>query len=204
MMKTVVITGGIGSGKSEVCRILREMGHTAQYNADSRVKALYDEHPTLLDSIEDVVGISLRDAEGKFQAQKLSNIIFRKAGALKAVENLVFPALIDDFKAFTDRHQDKELIILESATILEKPVFDGLADRIILVDAPYETRMLRAAERDKVSTDAIEARMAFQPLMNEMSEGYVDPRIDAVIMNDAGETELKERTREVISHLFDN
>ncbi len=204
MMKVVVITGGIGSGKSEVCRILREMGHTAQYNADSRVKALYDEHPTLLDSIEETVGISLRDSEGKFQAWKLSDIIFRRAGALKAVENLVFPALIEDFKAFADRHSDKELVILESATILEKPVFDGLADKVILVDAPYETRLFRAAVRDKVSAEAIEARMAFQPLMNDMSDGYVDPRVDAVIMNDAGERELKERTSEVISHLFDN
>ena len=51
MMKVLVVTGGIGSGKSAVCRILHEAGVTAQYNADERVKALYSAHPTLLNDI---------------------------------------------------------------------------------------------------------------------------------------------------------
>lgn len=42
----IVVTGGIGSGKSEVCRILKNMGYVHQYNADFRAKALYEEHPT--------------------------------------------------------------------------------------------------------------------------------------------------------------
>ncbi len=203
-MKVIVITGGIGSGKSEVCGILREMGIRAQYNADRKVKALYDEHPALLGWIEETVGILLRDAEGRFQPQKLSEVIFRNSAAMKAVENLVFPALIEDFQEYVSKHSEEEYIIFESATILEKPIFDGLGDKVVLVDAPYELRLNRACMRDKASRDAVEARMACQPLMNELSDGYDDPRIDAVIMNDAGRKELKERTSEVISHLFDN
>lgn len=204
MMRILIITGGIGSGKSEVCGILREMGMTAQYNADSRVKELYDRHPTLLDGIEEAVGSELRDSDGKFVPQRLSNIIFRRRDLRNYVESLVFPALIDDFRSFTDEHCGDEYVVFESATVLEKPVFDGLGDKTILVDAPYAVRLARACMRDDLSRDAVEARMACQPLMNALSEGYVDPRIDAVIMNDAGIEELKERTREVISHLFDN
>ncbi len=203
-MKTVIITGGIGSGKSVVCGILRDMGMTAQYNADKKVKSLYDEHPTLLNSIEEALGEPLRDSTGQFQAQKLANIIFRNPEARKAVENLVFPALIEDFEDFARKHAGHEYIIFESATVLERTVFDGLGDKTVLVDAPYIIRMNRAAIRDRVTTDTIEARMVCQPLMNALSEGYVDPRIDAVILNDAGIDELKERTSEVFSHLFDN
>ncbi len=203
-MKIIIVTGGIGSGKSEVCGILREMGMKAQYNADRKVKSLYDEHPTLLARIEEEVGTGLRGEDGKFIPQKLSNIIFRNRSALKAVENLVFPALLEDFQTFVRKHSDDEFIIFESATVLEKTVFDGLGDWTILVDAPFSMRRDRACMRDKASREAVEARMACQPLMNELSEGYTDPRIDAVIMNDAGIDELKERTREVISHLFDN
>ena len=47
-MKVLAVTGGIGSGKSEVCRILADKGLTLQYNADSRAKALYVERPGLL------------------------------------------------------------------------------------------------------------------------------------------------------------
>ena len=50
-MMVLVVTGGIGSGKSEVCRIMRDMGYRCQYNADARAKALYEEHPTLLADI---------------------------------------------------------------------------------------------------------------------------------------------------------
>ncbi len=203
-MKVIIVTGGIGSGKSEVCRILREMGMKAQYNADMRVKALYDEHPTLLDSIEDALGASLKGPDGKFIPQKLADVIFRNRAAMHAVENLVFPALIEDFEAFKRRHPDDDFIVFESATVLEKTVFDGLGDKTVLVDAPLWLRRDRACMRDKVSREAVEARMACQPLMNSLSEGYTDPRIDAVIMNDSGIEELKERTREVISHLFDN
>ena len=60
-MKILVITGGIGSGKSEVCRILAQKGLTVQYNADAKVKELYDTVPGLLESIEDRLGCSLRD-----------------------------------------------------------------------------------------------------------------------------------------------
>ena len=51
-MIILVVTGGIGSGKSEVCRILANKGLTVQYNADSRVKELYTRVPGLLESIE--------------------------------------------------------------------------------------------------------------------------------------------------------
>ena len=65
-MKIVVVTGGIGSGKSEVCRILSDMGLDLQYHADDRVKRLYAEHPSLLDDIESQTGCLLRDDAGVF------------------------------------------------------------------------------------------------------------------------------------------
>ncbi len=190
-MRVVVITGGIGSGKSEVCRILSEMGFTAQYNADLRVKALYDEHPTLLDDIESELGMELRDADGKFQSRKLAEKIFSDRKALEAVENLVFPTLIDDFRLFADRHSDEKIIIFESATVLEKPQFAGFGDMTVLVDAPYSIRLERACGRDGAKREEVIARMANQKLMNSLSEGHADPRIDAVIMNCSDIDDLK-------------
>ncbi len=204
MMKILVITGGIGSGKSEVCGILREMGLTAQYNADQRVKHLYSEHPGLLDDMESVLGTGLRDEEGRFLPGKLAEIIFSDSLALEKVESLVFPALMKDFSSFSDMHSDEKIIIFESATILEKPYFDGFGDRILLVDAPYPLRLERACRRDGAKRGDIIARMENQKLMNSLSAGQTDSRIDAVIMNDSGLDELKEKTYETILHLFDN
>ncbi len=198
MAPVLVITGGIGSGKSEVCRILAELGHEAQYNADRRVKALYESHPTLLAGIESALKMDLRDSEGKFVPGRLAAAIFSDRTALEKVESLVFPALMDDFSSFAKLHEDEKFIIFESATILDKPYFEGFGDMTILVDAPFPIRLERACARDGASEEAVRARMMNQGMMND------NPRIDAVIMNDAGLDELKERTREVISHLFDN
>ena len=98
MMEILVVTGGIGSGKSEVCRILEEVYGCGVYNADERVKMLYDVHPSLLNDIETMLGDSMRDDEGRFVPARLSTRIFSDRSLLRRVESLVFPALMEDFK----------------------------------------------------------------------------------------------------------
>ena len=202
-MKVLVITGGIGSGKSAVCRILSENGLCRQYNADSRVKALYTESPGLLSSIEEMLGCGLRDENEDFIPSRLAERIFSDPGALAAVEALVFPALIDDFRTFAQSCRDsEEIVVFESATILEKPCFDGFGDKVVLVDAPMELRLERACSRDGADPEAVKARMANQKLMNALSGGASDPRIDAVIVNDSTFEVLEERTYLIMSDLF--
>lgn len=201
-MKVLVITGGIGSGKSAVCRILHEAGVTAQYNADERVKALYSAHPTLLNDIQTSLGCVLRNEDGDFVPSMLASRIFSDPQALLEVESLVFPALMEDFKAFAEANEEEDIIVFESATILEKPQFDGFGDMVVLVDAPYELRLERACVRDGAAKEAVEARMSNQKLMNMLSEGGHDPRIDAVIMNDSDMDELRLRTYETMTVLF--
>lgn len=200
-MKILVITGGIGSGKSEVCRILAQKGLTVQYNADAKVKELYDTVPGLLESIEDRLGCSLRDEAGKFVPRCLAQRIFLDRQALETVESLVFPALMEDFLAFAG-NSGSPFVVFESATILEKPQFDGFGDKVILVDAPVSMRMERACRRDGADREAVKARMANQKKMNALSEGATDPRIDAVIVNDGSIAILEQKIEIMMSDLF--
>ena len=82
-MRVLAVTGGIGSGKSEVCRILAGHGMRLQYNADARAKALYTECPGLLDAIEDALGCVLRAEDGTFIPSALAAVIFTDKGAIK-------------------------------------------------------------------------------------------------------------------------
>lgn len=200
-MKIVVVTGGIGSGKSMVCRVMRDKGWTAQYNADARVKALYYEKAGLLESLETSLGCVLRDDDGVFQPRSLAQVIFSDKEALKKVEALVFPALLEDFEAYRKENAGAEVIIFESATILEKPQFDGFGDVTVLVDAPLQTRLERACERDKASVEAVQARMANQPLMNSLSQGNKDPRVDFVLENTSGLAELESKVEELMLNI---
>ena len=197
----IVVTGGIGSGKSEVCRILKDMGFRAQYNADAREKALNKEHPSLLAGIESSLGCSLKDEDGRFVPARLAARIFTDAKALETVEAHLFPVMMEDFSSFAVS-SGEDVVVFESATVLEKPQFEGFGDRIILVDAPFETRLERACRRDGTDREKVLARMRNQTLMNELSDGYHDPRIDCVIMNDGTFDDLVRRTRDGINSLI--
>ena len=197
----MIVTGGIGSGKSQVCKILNKMGITAQYDADSRAKALYDEHPTLLSDIEKSLGCSLKDTDGSFQPAELASVIFAERSALETVESLLFPVLLDDFRSFAGTCGE-DIVVFESATVLEKPQFKGFGDKVILVDAPFEVRLERACRRDGAEREKVLARMRNQKLMNELSEGMEDPRIDCKILNDSSLDELERRTKIAINSLI--
>lgn len=201
-MDVLVVTGGIGSGKSEVCSILKDVYGCAVYEADSKVKDLYGNHPTLLNDIEAALGEKFRDSEGHFSPSLLSVRIFSDSSALEEVEKLVFPTLLDDFHNWKRNHTDDKFVVFESATILEKPFFKDFGDKVILVDAPFETRLLRASERDNVTKGSIQVRMMNQKLMNRISEGKESPEVDAVIYNYDGLEELRRQVVLTVNELY--
>lgn len=200
-MKILAVTGGIGSGKSEVCRILASNGLTLQYNADTRAKALYAECPGLLDEIENELGGRFRDEDGNFVPSRLAAVIFTDNAALKKVEALLFPEMIRDFRRIMSEAAEDQIVVFESATFLEKKQFDGFADIVLLVDAPFEMRLERACRRDGASKEAIMARMNSQRLMNELSEGGEDPRITYRVLNDGTEQELERKVLSVLERI---
>ena len=199
----IVLTGGIGSGKSQVCRVLSEKYGFHVYEADAKVKDLYDTHPDLLNRIESALGASFRNKEGSFVPSSLAKVIFSDSNALETVESFVFPALIDDFKTWMSGITDDLPVVFESATILEKPQFIGFGDCTVLVNAPYDLRLSRAAERDGSRVDA-EARMSRQVLMNRLSEGGEDERIDFLLDNSGSMDELDRKIRDLVAKVTDN
>ena len=84
-MKTVILTGGIGSGKSAVCACLRARG-VPVYDSDSRTKSLYDRDPALVGRLESVLGTGLRTAEGRLDRRRLAEVIFSDPDRRAAVE----------------------------------------------------------------------------------------------------------------------
>ena len=200
-MRVLAVTGGIGSGKSEVCRILARHGLQMQYNADARAKALYTECPGLLDAMEDALGCVLRSEDGRFMPSALAAVIFTDKDAMEKVEALLYPEMIRDFHRMMAEALEDQIVVFESATFLEKKQFDGFADIVLLVDAPFDVRLERACARDAASRDAVLARMKCQTLMNALSEGHRDPRIDYTVQNDGTRQELEENVLKVLKEI---
>lgn len=200
-MMVVVVTGGIGSGKSVVCRILNEKYGWPVYDADARVKQLYVSHPSLLADIECALGESFRDADGVFEPKALAGRIFSDSLALAMVERLVFPCLTEDFECWKEAYSASEHVVLESATILEKPQLRGLGDVYVLVDAPVDVRCARAASRDGVGPEEIMRRMSCQKMLNAFSDGRQSAQVDYVIGNDSTPENLVAKVDDLVSKM---
>jgi dephospho-CoA kinase len=194
-MKVLVVTGGIGSGKSVVCSILKERYGIPVYEADLRAKQLYVEVPEMLDDMETKLGVSLRNSSGEFVPSLLAEIIFNDSDALRLVEDMLFPVLMKDFADWAER-QDCEVVAFESATVLEKQQFEGFGDLVLLIAAPVQLRLSRAMERDKASREKIQARISLQSSMNMLSDGHEDSRVDFVLKNDSSFENLELHLKE--------
>ena len=194
----LIITGGIGSGKSVAAGMLNEMYGFPVYSADVRVKELYNECPGLLDSIEAELRCSLRDKDGSFVPSLLAREIFSESGALEKVETLVFPVLMDDFNKWMEEHP-AGVHIMESATVMEKDFFRGFGDLALLVTAPLELRIMRAVHRDSSTDEQVRARISKQKLMNDPSllEGKTSLPFE-VILNDGSTLDLREKLTDFI------
>ena len=142
-MKTFLVTGPIGSGKSEVCRYLASKGYPV-YDCDSRTKGLYESVPGLKSRIETALGIDWSEI----------GIIFSDSRRREMLERIVFPLVADDIRAWKSG-LDSRLAFIESAIATEKREFDGLYDGVLLVTADYGLRRGRnpkAAQRDSLQT----------------------------------------------------
>lgn len=130
-MKTVLVTGGIASGKSVVCGYLASKGFPV-YDSDSRTKALYESVDGLKERVEKALGLPFSQI----------GIIFTDAAKRKAVEDAVYPEVIRDFERWR-ADQKAEIVFLESAVACEKRALDGLYDEVLLIRAPLESRLER-------------------------------------------------------------
>jgi len=144
-MKTVLVTGPIGSGKSEVCRLLSSAGYPV-YDCDSRTKMLYSMVPGLKCSLEERLGLPF----SRFSE------VFGDSGKLAELEKMVFPYVLEDIVAWRDGLDSGcRVAFVESAIALGKPVFDKLWDAVLLVTADSSLRFDRnasAAVRDRLQS----------------------------------------------------
>lgn len=194
-MRTVIVTGGIGSGKSAVCAHLAGKGIPV-YDSDSRAKALYEERPALLETLEKAWGVPLRESGGRLDRSRLAALIFSDPARRTELENLLYPALREDFEAWREGFPEAPYVVFESAVVLSKPAFNGLADKVVLVEAPRALRLQRVLGRDGGLPDSVRARMAAQHLPSRR-------KADAVIRNEGSLEDLFHQSDAVFAHLFD-
>lgn len=159
MKRIVAITGGIGSGKSVVCRMLRAMGYVV-YDCDIEAKILMDHDSDIKRRIADEISAKAINADGSICRQVLAECVFSDSDKLMTLNNIVHGAVREHFRTWADK-QKAETVFVETAILYESGM-NKLVDEVWEVTAPKEVRIQRVMKRSGMKREEIERRISSQ------------------------------------------
>lgn len=164
MKKLIGITGGIGSGKSVVCRIVKNMGYPV-YDCDRKAKELMDGSDEIKQQIaKEICREAIKD--GKIDRPQLSAVVFSDQEKLAALNRVVHGAVKADIRRWAEEHGCEAKLFVETA-ILYQCGLDKEMDEVWEVEAPESLRVSRAQLRDNATTEQIQRRIAAQQYCGE-------------------------------------
>lgn len=170
------ITGGIGSGKSLVCRIFSLLG-VPVYDADSRAKAIMTTDGILVSQITKEFGVLSYRADGAINREYLAEHVFNNTEKLKTLNALVHPRVSVDYERWVGEQQAL-YVLKEAALLLETNSYKAL-DKVIVVSAPEALRIARVLVRDKHRTE----QQVKDIIRNQSTEEEKLKRADYIIYN---------------------
>lgn len=176
-MIKVGITGGIGSGKTYVCKLLELMNFSVFYS-DAEAKNIQNSDPEVRTKLIALFGEECYTEEG-LNRKYLAEIIFGNPSAKKQLEEIIHPKVAEAFATWCEEKAatDDKIVFIESAILYESG-FDKMVDKVIMVYADEETRIERSIKRDAAERKAIEER-----IKNQSSDKGKCKKADFVLYN---------------------
>lgn len=191
------ITGGIGSGKTTVCKMFEELGIPVYY-ADERAKYLMQHEHFLIDEIKKNFGEEVYD-NGYLNRQLLASKVFHDKEKVKLLNSLVHPAVFRDTDRWVAEQQATQTpYALKEAALLVESGSHNYLDKLIVVTAPQNVRLKRVVERDNVSSTDVMARM-----QNQLPEEEKVKLADFVIINDSDKEHLRQQVLKIHQQLVE-
>jgi len=185
-MYKVGITGGIGSGKSTVCKVFELLGIPVFY-ADSAAKEIMTQDALLIEGVKAAFGNESYFEDGKLNNKHIAGIVFNNEKALAQLNALVHPAVFRAFDAWEATIPSTVPYTLKEAAILFESGSYKLCDTTILVTAPYETKLKRLIQRDGATEEQVKARMDKQ-----LSDEEKTKMADHFIVNDEQQSVIEQ------------
>lgn len=179
--KTIAITGGIGAGKSYVCRVLEQQGATIFYT-DPAAKHIIRTNPQVQREIRAVVGNDVYAADGTLVKPILARYLCQGAAFSRRIDAIVHPRVAEAWHEFLAAHRHiaprSKHIYMECALLFESG-FERFVDHTLLVTCPDELRIARVMQRDDIDRATALRWMALQ-----MPEEEKQRRSDFTLIND--------------------
>jgi dephospho-CoA kinase len=185
-MVIVGITGGIGSGKSVISKLLMAMGYPV-YESDAEAKKIMQSDSNVIKELQLEFGENAY-TNNQLNKQYLAREVFGNPERLRALNAIVHPAVKRHFQAWT-KLQSGSVVFLETAILFESG-FNSETHRVILVTAPLDIRIERVVRRDQCTQEQVMQRIAQQ-----WTEEAKALKSDFIIVNDGLHSLIKQTER---------
>lgn len=176
-MKTIGLTGGIGSGKTTVSKIFEQFG-VPVFSCDYEAKKIQDNDPRAITGMKRLFGDHIYTADGTLDRHSVASIVFSDPQMLSRLNALIHPLVHEKFAQFAAEHADSPLILMESAILIQSGFYRA-ADFCVLVTADLETRIDRVMRRDHTTREQVMAR-----IQNQMPDSEIAPFCKYQIVNE--------------------
>lgn len=152
-MITLGIAGGMGSGKSFVCRILEEK-HIPVFICDKEVKSIFnDKNRELMHKLIELCGEECYTTDDKWNVKYIATLAETDKTILDRISLIIKPYLLQSIKQFKITHKDEPFCAVESALFPKSESLRNTVDKMVMVATPLETRIKRIKERDPHRSD---------------------------------------------------
>ncbi|MCS7075079.1 MAG: dephospho-CoA kinase [Bacteroidia bacterium] len=177
MVRVIGITGGIGSGKTTVCKWFEDRSAPV-YNADVQAKWLMNHDLNLRSKLITHFGSDIYE-NNTLNTAKLASIVFQDSNQLATLNKLVHPVVFEHFESWKQQYKHLPFVLKEAALMYETESYLQ-TDAIVVIYAPMKVRLERACKRDKTEPETILARM-----QKQLPEDHKLHKADYVIYNDS-------------------
>lgn len=190
------ITGGIGSGKSVVSKLLRIMD-VPVYDSDTESKRLTVQDATIRQQLIDWVGPSVYLADGSLNKPYFASCVFSSSENASKANAIIHPVVKRDFLEWAERQEQAghQLCAIESA-ILYEAKFEDVVEAVVMVSASLDTRIQRTMQRDGASYEVVMER-----IKRQMDDAEKIQKADFVVYNEE-DRPLIPQLSEIIASLF--
>ena len=168
------LTGGIGSGKTTIAKILHSLG-VPIFNSDDRAKEILQNNKDVIKQVKQKFGEKIVQNK-KINRKELGKIVFQNKKKLKILNNIIHPIVIKDFENWSKK-QTSHYIIKESALLFESKTHHNL-DKLVIVKAKKKIRINRVMKRDQRSKKEV-----LQIINNQLKSKEIKQDIHYTINN---------------------
>jgi dephospho-CoA kinase len=189
-MLRVAVTGGIGSGKTTVCKYFEQL-HVPVLYADSIAREFSEAKRDIRKAISDLFGPGIYGTDGTLDRLKVASLIFSQKNLQHKLNAIIHPYVSKEIVSQLRRlERDKVPLAIVEAALIYEAGLERLFDYVVVVDAPETIRLQRVALRDRADRREVRARMKAQwRTERKMSKA------DFVIINDGSRKELNKRVK---------